>query len=56
VLSHRQVADKRLLYHNAAHNPRPPEGGGGAGAHPSWAANSANDIAWAREYPDGFEI
>ena len=44
------VSDKRMLYHNSAHN-TPPQG------HPSWAqARSANDIAWAREYVEGFEI
>ena len=44
------VSDKRMLYHTSAHN-APPQG------HPSWAqARSANDIAWAREYVEGFEI
>ena len=45
------VYDKRILYHNAAHS-RP------AWGHPTWAfaGNSANDITWAREYSEGFEV
>eukprot|EP01052_Picozoa_sp_SAG31_P013152 SAG31_NODE_785_length_12089_cov_4.342936_12_plen_219_part_00 len=50
------IQDKRILYHNKGHNPGIEPAGGGVGGHPSWAANSPNDISWAREYPDGFQL
>ena len=45
------IADKRILYHNSIHN-NPADVG-----HPTWAnAASSNDVSWAREYSEGWEL
>ena len=45
------VSDKRILYHNSVHNDPSNVG------HPTWAnVRSSNDVSWAREYVEGFEI